>query len=669
MRVRFDGIRWAGMLVLVAWGLILGGEVTVGEVRLPAVIGDNMVLQREMEVPIWGWAKPGEKVWVKADWLPKPVECVTDAGGCWRVLLKTDAAGGPHKIAIMGANTIELNNVLIGEVWVCSGQSNMEWSFKHGVDNGETETAAANHPRIRLFNVKRTLSMKPEAECEGDWSECSPESVHEFSAVAYFYGRELHRELDVPIGLIATNWGGTVAEAWTSAEALAELGDFDAELKAVARERDEPGTMQKQHDRQMNSWWQAVAQRDAGSRAGWMTPDLDDADWPAIAVPGPWQTADLKDFDGIAWLRTTVNIPAAWAEQELVLELGPIDDMDAVWLNGKQVGGVARRGYWYRPRKYNVPAAAIQEGCNVMAVRVFDLAGPGGLTGKPEQLRLYPAGSEGAAVPLAGQWRYRVGASVADLPPIPPRLLVHPNLPTVLYNGMIAPLVPYGMRGAIWYQGESNRLRARQYRTLFPRMIADWRQRWGQGDFPFYYCQIAPYLYAGDTGQAAELREAQLLSLATPKTGMVVTMDIGNPRDIHPRNKQEVGRRLALWALARTYGRADLVYSGPLYKSMKVEGARIRLSFEHVGGGLVCDGDALTHFVIAGADRRFVPAQARIDGATVVVWSDAVSEPVAVRYGWGTADQPNLKNREGLPASSFRTDDWVEAGFPPAKIE
>ena len=471
-----------------ALALVVIVEVAAADVRLPAVIGSGMVLQREMEAPLWGWADAGERVRLKADWLADEVTVTAGQDGTWRVRVRTPGAGGPYKIAIAGHNTVTLENVLIGEVWVCSGQSNMQWSigpvFGPGVDNYADVIKAADYPNIRLFNVKNTVAAAPAADCAGSWTPCTPQTVAPFSAVGYFFGRALHQELKVPIGLIGGSWGGTPAEAWTSKRALREVPELAARfaepLAAVARLRDQPE-----------------------------------------------------------------------------------------------------------------PAA------------------------------------------------------------------IGPHTATTLYNGMIAPLVPFGIRGVIWYQGEANRLEARLYRTLFPGLIADWRRSWGQGDFPFYYVQIAPYEYDGDKGQTAELREAQLRTLATPNTGMVVTMDIGNPRDIHPQHKDEVGQRLALWALAKTYGRSGLVYSGPLYKSMKVEGARIRLSFEHIGGGLVSRGGGpLAHFVIAGEGRWFHPAKAVIDGDTVVVSSGAVPEPVAVRYAWGTADEPTLANAEGLPASPFRTDDW-----------
>ena len=382
---------------------------------------------------------------------------------------------------------------------------------------------------------------------------------------------------------------------------------------------------------------------------------LDHGSWQKIAQPAAWEGAGIGKFDGTVWFRKSVELPASWKGRELTLELGPIDDLDVTWFNGTKVGSSLDRGKRRTPRSYRVRGEAVRAGTNVIAVRVHDTGGAGGMHGRPDQMKLRCGDDE---ISLSGEWRYHVGTPQTRLPRVPARSRLHANAPTALFNGMISPLIPFAIRGAIWYQGESNRGRAAQYRTLLPALIADWRAHWGRGEFPFYFVQIAPFSYGGDIGQAAELREAQLRTLAVPNTGMAVTMDIGNPSDIHPKNKQDVGRRLALWALAKIHGKTDLVYSGPIYNSMRSEKGSIRLIFDHVGGGLTSGDEPLSHFTIAGSDRKFVPAQAVIDGDTILVTSPEVREPVAVRFAWGAADEPNMKNREGLPASSFRTDDW-----------
>ena len=374
-----------------------------------------------------------------------------------------------------------------------------------------------------------------------------------------------------------------------------------------------------------------------------------------MELPTAWESTELGNFDGTVWFRRVFRLPPSWAKADLTVKLGPIDDMDIVWVNGKKIGATKEYGYWNKPRVYNVPASITNVGPNVITVYVVDTGGGGGLWGKPEQMIVKPAGAKDkSAATLKGKWGYKTGIDAKDIPPQPKSSTgFNAHTPTSLYNGMIAPLIPYAIKGAIWYQGESNADRAYQYRTLFPIMIKNWREDWARGDFPFYFVQIAPFL-----NQIPEIREAQLLTYRkVSNTGIVVTTDIGNTHDIHPKNKQDVGKRLALWALAKTYGNKDIVYSGPLYKSMKVEGQKIQLFFDYADGGLVAKGGALTHFIIAGEDKNFVEAKAVIDGNTIVVQSDKVKNPVAVRFGWENTAEPNLFNKAQLPASPFRTDD------------
>jgi len=646
-------------------------------VRMPGVFTDNMVLQRGTKIPVWGWADPRGRVTVTLG--RRRAKAIVEEDGTWKVHLKRLPAGGPHELNIEGAETLTFGNVLIGDVWVCSGQSNMVWWVKngdHGVLNRDAEVATADYPEIRLLTVPSRVSFEPQDDVEwkkddtsrNGWLVCSPETVGPFSAVGYFFGRELHQHLDVPIGLILSAWGGTLAEAWTSEPALSEMPDFVPKIEEVKRELPLYEQRRQEHKQATVEWSKGLDAKDPGiqdGRAAWAAPDLVMGDWVLMQLPCYWEEAGLGEFDGFVWFRKDVAIPEAWAGKDLELSLGPINDMDKTWFNGTQVGAHEVPGHPWVPRKYTVPGSLVQSGTAVIAVRVYDMGRQGGIYGKPELLSLNVKGGEaGSAIALAGPWRYKVSAdnSGVPAPPSPPYVNPNnPNLPSVLYNGMIAPVVPYGIRGAIWYQGESNASRAYQYRTLFPRMIRDWREKWGRGDFPFVFVQLANWQQVKpepDDDAWAELREAQTMTLSLPNTGMAVTIDIGEADNIHPQNKQDVGRRLALAARHVAYGER-LVYSGPMYDSMRVEGGAIRLEFDHVGGGLVVrSGAPLKGFAIAGSDRKFVWADAKIDGDTVVVWSDQVPEPVAVRYAWAINPVCNLYNTEGLPASPFRTDDW-----------
>ncbi len=661
-----------GLALLAVWGcaghkmLSQRSVPLAAHVRLPAIFSDHMVLQRDTRVPVWGQADPGRRVIVEIGQQRK--EAIADAAGRWRVDLDPLPAGGPWVLKIVGIDTLRIRDVLVGEVWLASGQSNMEMSVER-VRNAEAEIQAANYPQIRLFTVKRAVSLRPLNDVASDgWHACNPQSVRRFSAVAYFFGRELYRKLGVPIGLVHSSWGGTPAEAWTSREGIETLPDFTTALARL-------DSLDKGVDLMKRFWQRRRAQRgaflewvaslaalDTGFTASppWFTENLDVSRWDTMTLPVNWEDTQLGEFDGVVWFRKRVSLPASWAGQDLVLRLGPINDIDTTWFNGVKVGGV--EGY-DQLRVYRVPGRLVKPGQNGLVVRVLDYGNRGGLWGRPEQLRLVWPKRD--SMSLAGVWRYRPGLSLADAPPRPkePRWPTH--RPTVLYNAMIAPLVPFAIRGVIWYQGEANASRAYQYRRLFPTMIQDWRQHWGQGDFPFLFVQLANFrARKPEPGESdwAELREAQTMALKLPNTGMAVIIDIGEANDIHPKNKQDVGRRLARIALAKVYGK-KLVCSGPMYRGMKIEGSRIRLFFDHVDGGLVAKGGELRGFAVAGPDRVFRWAQAKIEGSTVVVWSPEVPHPVAVRYAWADNPDCNLYNRAGLPASPFRTDDWPGITF------
>jgi sialate O-acetylesterase len=630
--------------------LQLGVASVHAEVAPNPLFSEHAVLQQGAPVPVWGTADPGEAVTVEI--AGQTATAKAGADGKWLVRLPPLKAGGPFTLTISGTNKIVLGDVLVGEVWVAGGQSNMERHLglaagQQPIANWQKEVATARFPQIRHFGVAQTQSFTPLEAVKGQWTVCSPETVKDFSAVGYFFGRDVHRARHVPVGLIHSSWGGTPAEAWTSQAGLRSLPDFaetEAQLKLIQAN---PEAVRRQHEERLESWFRA---NDAGSarQGGWSLPGLDAGSWKTMTLPTLWEEAGEPDLNGVVWFRKTFQLPANTAPSAAELQLGMVDDVDTTWVNGEKVGFT----YGYNlVRKYAVPAAVLRPGENVVAVRVLDTGGGGGIWGDQKPQLVLKGKDAGSPIDLSGPWQYRIGLDLQNAPWPPSGITGDVNTPTVLYNGMIAPLLPYAIRGVIWYQGESNVQRPQQYRTLFPALIADWRRAWGQGDFPFLFVQIAPY-----RDMTPELREAQLVSWQhTPNTAMAVTIDCGDANDIHPNRKQPVGARLALAARSLAYGER-VEYSGPVFESMTVAENKATLHFAHLGGGLVAKGGPLKGFAIAGSDKVFFPAWAEIRGQTVVVTSHAVPKPVAVRYGWANVPTGNLFNQAGLPASPFRTD-------------
>ncbi len=652
------------ILVIVFWVGFIGCSLFIKpaeNIQMPAMFSSNMVLQQGIPVPFWGTASPGGTVTIKINDLEAKATVTEDS--TWRIDFPAfESYGGPYTVEIKGKESLVLENVMVGEVWLCSGQSNMEMPLAGWgkILNFEQEITNANHPNIRLLTVARTMKNTPQTNIVSDgWVECSPQTIPEFSATAYFFGRHLNQNLDIPIGLIHSSWGGTLAEAWTSAASLATLPDFKDRVNLTQAEVDQSFEAQMQkYERDMQNWnarIEAIIHETQGNGPDWQSPDLDTRSWNYMNLPVLWEKAGLENFDGIVWFHKEISLSAEQARTDAEIQLGPIDDVDITFINGTQIGTT---GTYNAKRIYSIPASVLKAGKNLIAIQVLDTGGGGGIWGSPQEMKLVPG--SGSPIRLDGLWKYKVGLEMASIPP-QPQSPQSPHRLSVLYNGMIHPLVPFAIRGAIWYQGESNAGRAYQYRDLFKTMIQDWRSKWNQGDFPFIFTQLANYkAYKDQPGEDewAELREAQLMALDLPNTGMAITIDIGNADDIHPKNKQDVGKRLALNALNSVYGKTDVVPCGPLYKSSTVEDGKIRISFDQVDGGLEAKGGALKGFAIAGNDKKWVWANAAIDGETVVVSSPSVANPVAVRYAWQSNPRCNLYNKAGLPASPFRTDNW-----------
>ncbi len=637
---------------------ILGASVLVltvvvrvsAEIQPSHLFGDNAVLQRDCDLPVWGTAPAGDSITVE---FAGQTVAVQSENGKWMTRLKPVQAGGPYNMIFADRSTkLVLTNILVGDVWLASGQSNMRrplgpCSWAPPVDNWQEEVAMAKYPRLRQFYVPEAIAYSPRTEANGYWTVCSPQAVRDFSAVAYFFGRDLQRVIKVPVGILDATYGGTVAAAWTSEGTLEKMAGV-AESLSLVRKFAVNGIDTNQYLSSLDGWYH---RNDPGCKArlSWSSPALDTADWKEMDLPGFWKNGGLPDYRGVVWFRKVVSLPAVWAGKPAILNLGPIDDLDTTWVNGVRVGAMQHKG---GIRRYLIPASVLKSGENVIAVRVLATGPSGGIYGKPQQMQL-SASSDDQKPPisLAGTWKYRASNPLSKSQPVPMNPIGNPNLDSVLYNGMIAPLERFPIKGVIWYQGENDSYRARQYRTLFPALIADWRAHWQEGDFPFLFVQIAPFRF-----NTPELREAQLLTLnKSPNTAMVVITDAGDADVIHPPNKQVVGERLALAARALAYGE-PVEYSGPLFHSLKIKGPEAILSFTHVGSGLKSGGGPLKGFTIAGKNMKFVSAQAEIRGDTVVMTSDQVTHPVAVRYGWSNVPDVNLYNREGLPASPFRTD-------------
>jgi sialate O-acetylesterase len=645
--------------------------------KLAALFTDHAVLQREISVPVWGWMNPRSRVSVRlGDYV---AQGLSGADGKFLLRLPPMPAGGPYKLTATDLSSGQCaiaQDVWVGEVWLASGQSNMEWQVSKLGQAGDDLLAQPQPNGLRMITIPRLALAGRQSEVEAQWDSADSDSLADFSAVGYYFARQLHERLGVAVGIINSSWGGTLIEAWTSRETLVRNPDVAPWLLRTEATVNNP------------DFWTALAELDLydpavrksdglalvytadpgnqGLENGWADAGYNDGQWPTMTLPGSWTSRGQKT-NGVFWFRREVDIPAAWAGRDLQLGIGAVDKQDITYFNGEQVGATGQGfddSFWSIPRQYVVPGRLVKAGRNLIAVRAFSFVYDGGLIGPGNKMRLNPVDAAEEAIPLTGDWRYQIEHDFGQVAPPSQKICAGPgsaNTPGILFDNMIAPLLPYALRGAIWYQGESNADNAAQYCRMMKEMIRDWRFAWGQGDFPFLQVQLANFhnseIYE-ENSTWARLREAQLQALSESNTGLAVAIDIGEEVDIHPKNKFDVGLRLAQWALAKTYGQ-PVMPSGPLYSEMTIEGSQLRLRFEHVGGGLQARNGALRTFQVAGLDREFKPAQAVIDGGTVVVSHPEIPAPVAVRYAW--ADNPdgcNLYNLEGFPASPFRTDTW-----------
>jgi sialate O-acetylesterase len=623
------------------------------QVKLPRLVRDSMVLQRDIPVKIWGWAAPGEKVTVKFN--SKSYKTKTGTDGKWSVTLSPLKAGGPYTMDISGSNKLSLKDILIGDVWFCSGQSNMVHQMNiHDVTYAK-DIAMANYPQIRHFWIPTLTSLEgPKDDLPtGFWKSANPQDVRPFSAVAYFFARMIYEKYHIPIGLINASVGGTPIEAWTSEEGLKDLPALTS-------------TIQKNKDTAYinditrkalaaNANRQPVPLRDKGLTGPkpWYDITYVPSGWKNIAVPGYWEDQGTKDLNGVVWYRKEIDVPASMTGKPARVFLGRIVDADILYINGKLVGSTS---YMYPQRRYNVPADLLKSGKNILVVKVTNNNGKGGFV--PDKPYCLFAGND--SIDLKGYWQYKVGEVFM------PRSefgagggISAQNQPAALYNAMVAPAINYAIKGILWYQGEANTSRAVEYAKLQPAQIIDWRDKWHEGDVPFLFVQLPNFMdanYIPSESQWAELRESQVKSLVVPNTGMAVGIDLGEWNDIHPDNKKDVGERLALIAEKLAYGE-NIAYSGPIFQSASIEGNKIVISFSHATSGLKTkDGEEPREFAVAGADKKFVWAKAKIDGDKIIVSADGITNPIYVRYAWADNPDVNLYNKEGLPASPFRTD-------------
>ena len=641
--------RWQNKWFLIL--LVAISQMLFAEVKLPTLISDNMILQRNTELNIWGWADKGEKVSVS--FIEDNYQTIADENGKWLVTIPAQKAGGPYVMTIAGSNIIMLKNIMIGEVWLASGQSNMELPMRRVQDKYADVIANCKNLNIRQFTIGTNYNFENELEDinNGKWVSADPESVLDFSAVAYFFARNLNEKYEVPVGIIRAAVGGSPAECWLSEDALKQFPNHYKILETYKHEGYADSIIASDRARQ-NTWWSEIDRLDAGlsGEKKWHETDIDDSDWKNFIIPGKWTDQGIEAFNGVVWFRREFELPEKFDGKAAKVMMGRIVDADHCWINGKKVGNIT---YQYPPRRYMVDEGILKAGKNTIVSRVINNENPGEfIKEKP-----YEVIFENDTLDLKGTWKYKIGLKYHRLEP---QTFVRWK-PTGLYNAMIAPTLNYKISGVVWYQGESNADDPNEYKNLFSALIADWRKNFDQGDFPFIYAQLPNFMMPHkDVTESnwAKMRDIQRRALEIPNTAMAIILDIGEWNDIHPLNKKTVGDRLAAGAGKLVFDEPG-EYCGPLYKSMKIKKNKIILTFDHVGSGLIVkDGDELQHFSIAGENGKFVWAKAKIKKDKVIVWNQQVKNPKNVRYAW--SDNPvkaNLYNNEGFPASTFTTEE------------
>ena len=642
-----------------------------GQISLPKVFGDDMVLQRGIPIPVWGKANPGSVVIAKLG--TERISAKADKQGKWMLYFPKRKEGGPYKLEIFESGkaeaTTKFKGILIGDVWLASGQSNMEWQVQQAQANKDIpnlihgdkslyeqqskpankESSNADYSQIRFFTVEHDKKLSPQQDVlSGTWKICDTTSVKNFSAVAFYFAGKIHSDQNVPIGIIQSTWGGTPVESWTSREML--LSSSISKAQTISNDTLSPIDFVND-SLNLVRFWDIVYHPQNNTDKIVPAPEYNDADWAKIDMPKVIKDFGIGRYEGMMWLRKKITLPESFAGKDLTLNIGHPEMNYSLYFNGEEI---CKTIWNSNPKQfYTIPAKLVKSGENTITLRMAMLWGGGGLNPPAENIYITDGRTN---LSLAGDWLYK-----KDLEPAIPQICNYHYYPTVLFNAMINPLIPFGIKGFLWYQGEANDTAAYDYRKLFPMLIRDWRQRWKQGNLPFLYAQLPNYKKRQplpSESEWAELREAQTLTLSEPNTGMACIIDIGEADNIHPKNKQEVGCRLALIADKMAYNKNGIA-SGPVYKNFRKDGNRIRINFTNTGSGLSTkDGKEVTGFAIAGKDKQLYWAKAIIEGNEVIVYSDKVNEPEAVRYAWADNPECNLINAEGLPAVPFRTDDW-----------